>query len=187
MDWTCPLTSFLATHGTVTIGFSIYYFKVSPFPHPCSPCTARSSSSSAGQAVQSQMNQPALFPAATRVFSSLLLPKGHCPPADTHAALLGWGALHCSWFQGRTEPWGDMQNIQGVMAAPTWFHLQGEHQHLSWGKGLWHRGVRHTSDRYSTVQDILSAPVREWSCCGSHTFHPHTESRGNTCWKFRNF
>lgn len=131
------------------------------------------------------------FPAATRAFSSQPLPKGHCPPAETHAEPLGWGAPRCSWLQGRTEPWGGtMQNIQGLTAAPTWFHLQGEHQHLSRGTGLWHSGVRHTSDRkgwHSTVQDILSAPAREWSCCGSHTFHPHTERRGNTCWKCWDF
>lgn len=140
--------------------------------------------------MQSQMSQPALYPAATTAFSSQPLPKGHCPPADAHTELMGWGAdgadtvtaPWCSWFQGRTEPWGGHAKHPGVMAAPTWFHLQGEHQHLSQGTGLWHSGVRHTSDRrgsYSTVQDVLSAPVREWSCCGGHTFHPHTE-RGVT-------
>lgn len=60
------------------------------------------------------MSQPALYPAATTASSSQPLPKGHCPPADTHSELMGWGAdgadtataPRCSWFQGRTEPWG---------------------------------------------------------------------------------
>lgn len=165
--------------------------EVSPFPHPCSPCTARScqsSSGSAGQAVQSQRSQPALFPK----------PLSQRPLSCKHHVGLGSQRSCLSYspslllFQGRAGSWGDMQNIQGVTAAPIWLHLQGNISTCPGARAVAQQGQTRVTEGLAQHCDISNNGTCPSSCQGAlvlqdHTLHPHPGRRGNTCWKCWNF